>query len=784
MESRAIFVRKAVAPWLGIVAGCLLAACGDGASDGRGGSGRDTQGADGVGTDALLPDGVSPDGASPDGLLPDGAVTDAFLPDGAPCRTLEVTVEVDGPVVPGEDAAFSVSITGASGNVTLTFSGGTDGETRPEWVDDPQLIGSVEVGRYSVAMKEPATLAWTVEVTDECGTASGSFELVAAFPRVAFLHLAPSRGPVRVGAATGIERLSLTVLELDEAFSVAVRDTDTLRYGEVSLSLEWPTGTLRAGIYPDGEDTPITTWTGEPLTPGRDHLFVFRDEVGEPRLDLILEPERFIAETPTDPEADPAPLLTPAVILHAVDWGGPLTLRGNSAVLVDAAEPRALTPFMLNPLDPHVLSVADSALRYGLDLDAATVFPASPAGGAPVVTSLLVDTGSAAVLLPHVGPDGALALFGFIRTSDGSSFPLTFDIEDLLPLRAQPAVLVLNALGAEVGLRDSLGRPVGAPVPSSEVSPWFTALGLDASTLSLLLEGAATPLPDGLVSLDEGARNLVCLFPADSGIDARLFRPTGSGAPRLEGDVDWVVASALASPVEVTPFGDDRPTLVAPGDITAPLEILQSPLVLTLGSAERRNLSVPLDAVPAEGGRIVIVLPPALSLDEPPVVVLLNPDSFGGGLDFATRLPSQWTPYFTLQVWDDGPIPRETAAPYPSAAGWVPYGADESGRDGYSYRLMMLSGAPSFRLDFAIDLGTQGAGCADTLVLEQITGNTRTPVVLDGRACGRAATVSAVVSQGQFSVGVASNRLGSSDDSGEGGPWYGWRLEAITPILP
>ncbi len=747
--------------------------CDSGSSSGRGDVSEDADG-ENSGGDGQSSGDVSGDGANEADVTytSDGRI----VRDNCEDAGFRVSVKVDPTVLPGEKATFEVISEGALEPKVVTFEGGIapDGSV-PGWVKPPEALGE---GRYEVAISAAMALEWTVTVDDGCAIDSAKFEVKADYPRVSFAHLAPGGPPTSFGMDAGITRWDLSVIRLDEADAVVLDEVETLRFGEVSASFLWQERTASFGAYLDGVEGVVSV--GEPvaLEPGRTYLFVLRQGAEGYELSVVAEPKR-------GPEREA--IESAMVIYNGVGWADLLSLSAEGDGLAkDIASGSASDAFVFDwDIPTTTLRTGASGLDFEAIMDEGLAFPASPNHGVAISTKDFVKSGEAVTLLAHVGEDGGIALLAVRRDDAGMAFPIELPVLSRLPRVDQPAVALYNGLGADASVRDSLGRPVLGAVESEAVSEAFLGLGVDAESWALEV-GAEGEVESAVIEdalRREGrARNLLCAWPGTSQVDMRVFEVTGAGGPEDAGDLDWVVASSLGEEVRVTEGADYVEGVdVAPGMVTEAVELLGGELLLTLSQGPVRWL-FSTSVVGIYEGRVIVLLPPTLSQDSKPVALYTTPQN-SIDADLLVTLPVSWGPYYALDVWDDGTgSPRRTAAPYPSAEGWVNYGPNEDGVSGSATRLMLLVGAPRFKLDFSIDLGTKFGECADSLLVQKIEGNFATPLALEGAACGRLESASVTVDQGYFSIGVISDRSGHSNDSGAGGPWEGWRLDAVTPL--
>lgn len=692
-----------------------------------------------------------------------------------PARPLEVVVVVDGPSFPAESVSFEVRYANDVGDVAIRFEGGTDASrTRPVWVEDPLLQAD---GKYAVTMEEAAQLDWLVTVSDACTEAATTFSLFAGFPRVSFVHAAAdagAAGAVAFGGPSGASRLALTVVELDGDGAAVARDTAVLKFGEASSGLTWRNRTARFGVFAEEETEAFGTVQPEALMPLRDYAVVLHDSEEGPTLTWVALP---------DIEAEASSLL-----LNGLMWADALTLAADEGVLADGVL-RGLQsePFAMDWTTPAVgMATGTSGLDYVMVLADAVAFPASPDGGAAVDAGRFVKPSDRALWIAHTAADGdaGLLLVGF--ETAGGAFPLQMQPLAQLPRVSDAAVLLVNMLDSAAQLRDDIGRPVGPVVSAGAGAAAFARVGRDASELVLGNGENEHALPEDMMTTAAGSRHLVTAWPTgEGGVSMHVCRPTGAGAPVSAGRLDAVIASAQVGTVGVGLGVNGLGGFPVQGGTVSIASVVDTDLwIATFTSmGERRLLTVsPQAAFGGVEGRMVVLLPPG-DFGREPVVALLRGGIAGSGFELASPVPFAWTlPYAIDVTAGTGGASIRTAAPFPSATGWVGYGPNESGTSGPSYRSLRLTGAPFFEVVLSVDVGTSGNGCDDSLVVRREVGNNAFEAVeLDDAPCGRDVQRTLVVPEGTITVGVASNRVGHTNDEREGGPWAGWRVSAVTP---
>jgi hypothetical protein len=706
-----------------------------------------------------------------DGTSVDARMDDAPRADCDGAQSLVVSVEVAPPVLPGGSVGVTVMHNGAVSPVVFAFTGGTtpDGD-RPAWVTDPVEVAA---GQFEVPMVESATLDWSVSVSDACAEASATFRTVAGYPRIAFVHASPDAGDVRFGGPSGPNRFSLTVVEVDGDGASVARNTDALKFGEAGAAFDWTAGVARLGVYTADGTEPFATIESEVLMPTRVHVAVLHDGADGPALALATLP---------------ADVATPSLLLNAIPWADGLAFRNGAGPLAAPIAPGIVSvPFAVDWAQP-VLAAATGAsgLVYDVVLADAVAYPASPGGGVGVDAGRFVKPDDSTLFIGHVGADGGMGLLVVGYETSGGAWSLQLRPLPQYPLSSEPAALLVNQLAVAAQLRDDVGRPVGPVVPAGLGASAFERIANDASAWVLATDAVEHAVPEGMLSTAAGARHLVTAWPTeDGGVQFHMCRATGAGAPASAGRLDVVIASPQPATLGVGLGVEGRGGFpVAPDTVSMATAFDADPWIATVTSmGEQRLLSIsPQATFGGVQGRVVVLMPPG-TFGAPPVVALLRGGVAGGGFELASPMPFAWTRLYAIDISGDGGGQAvRTAAPFPSATGWIGYGPDESGVGGASYRVLRLTGAPFFEVVLTFDVGTNGNACADSLVVRRETGGGGYEAVdIGGSVCGREQERTFVVPEGVLTVGVASNRIGHTNDPREGGPWSGWRVRAVTP---
>lgn len=727
-----------------------LGACGDGGGVGPGGDGGEG------------PDAVGDASASPDG--------------GAPCPgepTLEIRIVSGGTVLPGEVASFEVLVIGAEGDVDVRF-------TDPEGADTngtAPFPTRIDGDRYEATLAEAGTQTWRVTVTDRCAEVDVPVVLRAAFPHVSFLNLVSTQELVAFGGPSGPERLSLNVVELDATGAARVRSGTDLPYLAASTAMDWPGRIARIGAYQPGDSEPLATLERDDLTPGADHVFVLhRDSASDGlRLTVVQEPQL------DDPGSREAAL---GLLANLTAWPDALTLGTADEVLGAAVMPLSMSSSFALVLDdvPFGLTVDPAGLGFDMLTSTCRAFPGSPDGGVDLAPSSLIAPEDRVTFVAFSTPSGGLGLLGLGRTPDGAAFPMAFTAVPRPPPETRSAVFVANATDQPLRLRDDAGRAVGGWAEGGAVTPIAATLALDAEAWELVTVDGATAADGIALAKGEGARTVVWAW---AGTEAEAPpRVHAERLERLEPEPSWSIG-LTEGPGVVVGLGVDavQPFAVDAESRSAMRVLGDESLLLTVSRSGVRWLLAASPGVVAAREHLVLMLPPEPWGQAMPMGLQLAGAAGGGVATTARSVPVVLTPHYVLEVFAPGSAPLRTAAPFPGARGWVPYGPNEDGLSGLGYRALQLTGAASFRVELALDVAAAGGTCADAVVVHRWVNGGEEVVPLDGPACGRDARTSFTVPAGAFSVGVVSDRLGDSTDSRGGGPWAGWRIETITPNL-
>lgn len=687
------------------------------------------------------------------------------------CRsapTLSVTVDPVETVLPGEMASIAVRVEGGIGETAVRWQP-IDGEAQGADAPTPQ---PVDVGRYEVRLDDAGVWGWTATVSDACGEVEVEVRARAALPRVGFLNLVPGPESFEFGGPSGPGRLELSFVELDEAGSAQAQSGTGLPYLAATQALSWPGRTARVAAYEVGGTTTLVSVERDDLTPGEDHLFVLYRGAEALELAVVREPTFFDV-----PAAD----ATATVLVNLLSWPDALDLSDEGASLSDPVLPRATSPEFFLPLgDPSPgLDVAPADLSFELTTERVRAFPGSPEGGVDLELDELLDASDRLTLVAFSTPSGGLGLLGVGRTPTGGAFPMAFSALPSGVRTSQAGAFLAHTFDEPLRLRDDAGRAVGPFVGASAVSAEAAPLGKAATVADVVRLDGEVVVEALELDRRDGARSMVWAWPA--GGAAVTATAVSESLEAL--DADPVFSVGVAGDAVAVGLGvyAMQPFTVPAGARSVRYTRDDAPLLLTVWRGDERWL---LSAAPSQGRlttEMMMMIGPGALGDATPIAVELSAE---GGLTptTATRVPVLWTPYYTLQAAPvPGSPPVRTAAPFPGWDRWVPYGPNEDGLSGLSYRELSLSGAAWFRLELTLDIAPGGAGCGDSLLLRRLSEGSAFTVPLDGPSCGRGVQTTVWVPAGKISLGVVSDRLGDSTDSRGGGPWEGWRIDAVWP---